>query len=126
MKQTMVRQGDVLLVPIASSAAMGELVPAEQSSSLQALQNEHGGIALAEGETSGHHHGVFGKGARLMQYRDSTVRVVVVAKAGAEMRVVGGGSGGVDRHTPIALVPGSYEVRIQRAYSAGMSSRVAD
>lgn len=122
----MVRQGDVLLVPIVPSAAMGKLVPAEQTSSLQALQDAHGGIALAEGETSGHHHGVFGTGARLMRYRDGASRIVVVAEGGAEMRVVGGGSGGVDRHTPIALAPGSYEVRIQRAYSAGMSRRVED
>ena len=40
--------------------------------------------------------------------------------------IVGGGSGGVDRHTPIKLAPGHYEVRIQRSFQSGMSRRVED
>lgn len=85
------------------------------------------GLVLAEGETSGHHHAIFGKGAKLMRYKTTEQRVVVVEKDGAEIRVVGGGSGGVDRHTPISLKPGHYEVRIQRTYtSSDYSQQVAD
>ena len=112
---TMIRQGDVLLVP----------VPA-QPDTLEPAPKDPRGLVLAEGETSGHHHAIFGKGARLMQYKQGGGRVVIVADAGADMRVVGGGSGGVDRHTPIALAPGHYEVRIQRSYSAGYSRKVQD
>jgi len=111
-----VRQGDVLL----------RSIPAPDASELESAPKDTRGLVLAEGETSGHHHAIFGRGARLMQYRQGGGRVVVVADAGADMRVVGGGSGGVDRHTPISLRPGHYEVRIQKAYEAGMSRRVAD
>ena len=111
----MYRQGDVLLIPIKASIE-----------SLEPALADPRGLVLAEGETSGHHHAIFGKGARLMQYKQTGQRVVVVADAGAEMRVVGGGSGGVDRHTPIALATGHYEVRIQRQYSAGYARRVED
>ena len=75
---------------------------------------------------AGHYHAIFGARARLMRYRDDAARVVAVVDGGGEVRVVGGGSGGVDRHTPISLAPGRYEVRIQRSFSAGFSRRVAD
>ena len=111
-----VRQGDVLLKPI----------PAPKDELLEKAPKDKRGLVLAEGETSGHHHAIFGKGAKLMQFKQSGTRIVVVADAGADMRVVGGGSGGVDRHTPIALGKGHYEVRIQKSYEAGMARRVED
>ncbi len=109
------RQGDVLLLPIKAPAKDLEPAPKDPR-----------GLVLAEGETSGHHHAIFGRGAKLCQYKQGGGRVVVIADAGAEMRVVGGGSGGVDRHLPISLAPGHYEVRIQRSYESGMSRRVED
>lgn len=112
----MVRQGDVLLVPVTVDAIEIEAAPADPR-----------GLVLAEGESSGHFHAVFGKGAKLCQYKASGQRVVVVARDGAEVRVVGGGSGGVDRHTPISLAPGNYAVRIQRSWTSENASRqVAD
>ncbi len=115
METNMVRQGDVLLMRV--DANMGDLEPAEQDAR---------GLVLAEGESSGHYHAVFGAGAKLMRYRD-TQRVVVVADKGGEVRVVGGGSGGVDRHVPVQLSPGRYEVRVQRSWtSANASRRVED
>ena len=115
-KNIIVRQGDVLL----------RSIPAPDAEKLEKAPRDRRGLVLAEGETSGHHHAIFGKGARLMQFKQGGQRVVVVANAGADMRVVGGGSGGVDRHTPISLAPGHYEVRIQKSYEAGMSRRVED
>ena len=112
----LVRQGDVLL----------RAIPAPREADVEAAPKDARGLVLAEGETSGHHHAIFGRGARLMQFRQGGGRVVVVADAGADMRVVGGGSGGVDRHTPISLAPGHYEVRIQKSYEAGMARRVED
>lgn len=114
--RTIVRQGDVLLRSL-------DCVP---DGSPEEVAGDPRGLVLAEGETSGHHHAIFGNGAKLMHYRQTGQRVVVVADAGAEMRVVGGGSGGVDRHTPIKLPPGHYEVIIQQAYHAGMARRVED
>jgi len=111
----MVRQGDVLLIPVKA-----------QDSEMEPAPTDPRGLVLAEGETSGHFHSVFGKDARLCRYRNDTGRVVVVADDGGEVRVVGGGAGGVDRHTPISLAPGRYEVRIQRSYGAGMTRRVED
>jgi len=114
MKTTMVRQGDVLLLRLAKRPA---------ASTIEAAPADPRGIVLAEGETSGHHHAVFGPRARLCQYRDGGGRVLIVEREPAEVRVVGGGSGGVDRHTPVTLSPGSYEVRIQRSWTSALASR---
>ncbi len=112
----MYRQGDVLLVRM----------PCAKMAELENAPADPRGLVLAEGESSGHHHAVFGRGARLFRYKTDG-RMVVVAPDGAEVRVVGGGSGGVDRHTPITLPPGTYEARIQRSWTAaGYSRRVED
>ena len=105
---------------------MPSQVKAPKASDIEPDPEDPRGVVLAEGETSGHHHGVFGAGARLCRYKQTGQRVLIVADAGAVMRVVGGGSGGVDRHMPITLKKGAYEVRIQRAFSAGYSRKVAD
>lgn len=115
MKTNMVRQGDVLLKRVDAKLRELEKAPADAR-----------GLVLAEGGSSGHFHAVFGSGAKLMRSRD-TQRVVVVADQGAELRVVGGGSGGVDRHVPVQISPGRYEVRIQRTWtSANAARRVED
>jgi hypothetical protein len=108
-KRGICRQGDVLLVPV-DTAPTG-VIPAPK---------DVRGIVLAEGETSGHHHQVFGRGAKLFAFRAEgrQERMLHVGRSGAEVRVVGGGSGGVDRHTPVSLKPGAYLVRVQRAWSA--------
>ncbi len=113
-KKTILRQGDVLLIRI--DAKMRDLEDAPKDAR---------GIVLAEGESSGHHHSVFGKGARLCQYKATGQRVVVIPRDthDAVVRVVGGGAGGVDRHTPIELAPGKWEVRIQRAWTSERASR---
>lgn len=118
--EKMVRQGDVLLVRLDKEDPELDEVPKDER-----------GIVLAEGETSGHYHQVFGTGVKLFRYRgaESAARVLVVAREGAELRVVGGDSGGVARHLPIPIAPGKWEVRIQRSWTAGdeeRSRQVAD
>lgn len=111
-KAKMVRQGDVLLIPLSVTRRELEDAPTDSR-----------GLVLADGESSGHYHAVFGMGAKLCRYKSSPGRVVVIADRGGDVRVVGGGGGGVDRHTPISLAPGRYEVRIQRSWTSEQASR---
>ncbi len=110
------RQGDVILIQRKTMPKDGE----------EALDPR--GVVLAEGETSGHHHQVFGTGAKLFNYKSTTARFLSVPSDSAEVRVVGGEVNGVPRHTAIALHKGTYEVRIQRAWDSqrAASERVAD
>jgi hypothetical protein len=103
------RQGDVLFKKFETKPE--DLDPAPKDAR---------GLVLAEGETSGHFHAVFGRGSKLFNFRDGglSARVLVVGKAGAEVRVVGGGSGGVPRHHPVSLSSGTWEVRTQRQWTA--------
>jgi hypothetical protein len=114
--KTIMRQGDVLMVYVGDGETDGEQVPPDER-----------GIVLAEGETSGHYHRVFGRGHKLFQLRGSEHRMLVVGMAGAEVRVVGGEAGGVPRHEPVNLSPGRWEIRLQRSWtSAGYAARVED
>jgi hypothetical protein len=111
-----VRQGDVILVPVQD--VVGDLEPAPV---------DPRGAVLAEGETSGHHHAVVGKSVRLMRFKDGrAARLLEIGGEGAEVRVIGGGSGGVDRHTPIGLGPGQFIVRVQRAWDSTRARQVQD
>lgn len=112
----MIRQGDVLLIPVDSATATGATEPAPADAR---------GVVLAEGETSGHHHAVVGRSVKLMRFRDGrSDRLLEIGGAsGAELRVIGGGSGGVDRHTPISLSPGKFIVRVQRAWDSSARAR---
>ena len=118
-RRGIVRQGDVLLIPVdAVDATLTVVAPKDPR-----------GLVLAEGETSGHDHRVFGRGAKLFHFRDTrSDRVLVVGRSGADVRVVGGGSGGVDRHTPISLLAGAYLVRVQKQWTAAdeRASNVCD
>lgn len=109
----MVRQGDVLLVPV-------------KGRPLEALDEakDARGVVLAEGETSGHFHAVTGGEAHLFRFRDGRANSLLeVGTGGATVRVIGGGAGGMDRHTPIAVEKGLYEVRLQKRWdSAAMSA----
>ena len=118
-----IRQGDVLCMRIPD-------VDTAELATKPLLANAEG-ILVAVGESSQHSHRVFGTGAKLFAFRDTanTARVLVVGRAGAELRVVGGGMGGVDRHEPISLPAGAFEVRIQRTWSSAdeaKSLQVAD
>lgn len=112
------RQGDVLLIGVPDSSEY-DVEPAPK---------DPRGMVLAEGETSNHFHSVFGNGCKLFRFRDASgQQLLVTGKRGADLRVVGGGAGGVDRHLPIAIEPGKYVIRTQRAWSsAHLARRVED
>lgn len=120
-----VRQGDVFLVRITAAEAK------KLAEQVEAAPADARGLVLAEGETSGHHHQLFGNGAKLARFRDMrgmNIHLITVGEGGGELRVVGGEtrapSGGVvPRHVPVALKAGHYVQRVQRSYTSAMASR---
>lgn len=110
------RQGDVILIQRKAKPKGGESA------------KDPRGLVLADGESSGHHHQVFGNGAKLFNYKSTTSRFLTIPSDGAEVRVVGAEVNGVPRHHPITLGKGTYEVRIQRSWDSerAASERVAD
>lgn len=114
------RQGDVILIQL-------EQCPAdiEPRSAVDPAPKDPRGLVLAEGETSNHYHAIFGAGCKLFRYRGmGGQQLLVTGKTGPELRVVGGGSGGIPRHEPFHVAPGSYVVRTQRAWTSGHLSRL--
>jgi hypothetical protein len=101
------RQGDVLILPV--DALPEGLAPAAK---------DPRGVVLAEGESSGHFHRLFGTGAKLFQRAGSTQRFVSVGHGGA-IRVLGDES----RHAPVKVAPGAYECRTQRSWTSENASR---
>jgi hypothetical protein len=108
----LVRQGDVLLVPVEELP-----VGCEPAGSLARRQ------VLAEGEATGHAHVVVG-GSRLVELRERRGWIAGVTR---RYLVVEGPSSLVhEEHRPIELATGVYEVRRQREYRPERSVRVAD
>ena len=89
-----VRQGDLLLVPVAALPA-------------HAPRIRSGRLVLAEGEATGHAHVVEDERASLHGW--SSERYLLVEGDSSVLLVH-------DEHDPLALLPGVYEVRRQREY----------
>ena len=106
--QTIFRQGDVLIIPVAKLPA--NLAPVER---------EHGRIILAHGEVTGHAHGIASERAGL--FRDPKLAAVF-------MHVSGNAPVALEHeeHSTIQIPPGNYEVRRQREYSPEEIRQVAD
>ena len=105
----MIRQGDVLLLPVSDIPEGAKPVAAET-----------GRLILARGEATGHHHS-FALSDRVAMFRED-------GSGGGLFLAVTGASVALEHqeHTAITIAPGRYEVRIQRTYQAGMARRVAD
>jgi hypothetical protein len=111
----LIRQGDVLLVPVPAVPDIGEIDD-------EVTADRH---VLAEGEATGHAHVVIGARLRLVewrrprrQWRPELRTYLVVADGDATLTH--------DEHLPLAVPQGSYEVRLQREYRAGRAERVLD
>lgn len=94
-----IRQGDVLLLPVAKAPA--KRVPVEA---------ENGRVVLAHGEATGHHHS-FALSDRVALFRED-------GSGGGLFLSVSGAA--------LAVPPGDYKVIRQRTYEAGMARRVED
>lgn len=106
----MIRQGDVMVVPVAALPKKRVAVPAE-----------NGRVVLAHGEATGHHHS-FAFSARVALFREDG------AGGGLFLSVTGGEPVELEHqeHTALSVPPGTYRVVRQRVWSAGMARRVAD
>lgn len=104
----LLRQGDVLLVPI-------EEVPA----AVLPLPREDGRVILAHGEVTGHAHAIVDESAEL-----------VSAEGAAELYLIVHGTDPValehEEHDTIMIPPGKYERRMQREYSEEGNTQVLD
>jgi hypothetical protein len=104
MKQ--IQQGDVLLKRVDS-------LPEGAS----AAKKDSRGVVLAEGEVTGHYHGITNKAAKLFQHAGKTY---LKALKNVTLRH--------QEHKPITVPPGTYEIdRVQEYdYLAQISRPVAD
>jgi urease beta subunit len=107
-KQTIVRQGDVLVVPC-------KAIPV----AARAVEAEGGRLILARGEATGHHHSV-ALNPRIAMFRDDASGGKLFIKADEAMSLEH------QEHSALTIAPGNYEVRIQRTVQSGMARRVTD
>lgn len=113
------RQGDLIIIAVASGTVI-PTVPAP---------TDPRGLVLAEGETSGHHHALFGEGARLALVRYNLGHMLLdIGVDGAFVRVIGGESRKstgalVPRHIDVPLEHGRYTAYVQRTWDSSRASR---
>ena len=102
------RQGDIILIPIAKSDTPVDPAPTDPR-----------GVVLAEGETSGHFHALVGGKGKLFRFRDSAREEMLLrVTSGSSLEVIGGEVAGKRRHEPLKLPKGDYLVRPQRTWTA--------
>ena len=99
----MVRQGDVLLVPIAAIPEGRSATPVD------------GRLIVAHGEATGHHHSVASRDAALVEAAEG-VFLSIMAATPLEH----------PEHAAIWLEPGAYGVVTQREYAPQEIVRVRD
>jgi hypothetical protein len=106
----MYRQGDVLIVPVATEGLPSGLVPAPR--------DQGGRLILARGEATGHAHVATGEGLTLLHLPDDLDSMFL------HVRVYGRVSH--EEHAAIPLPAGYYRVIRQREYVPGAVRPVAD
>src|SRR4051812_2503449 len=104
----LLRQGDVLLVPV-------KAVPKQ----VEPVRRDDGRVVLAEGEATGHAHTLQGSAVELVRAQRSR-RLYLVVEGDVPAALVH------EEHDPIAVAPGLYEVRRQREYEPPARTRSAD
>ncbi len=97
----MLRQGDVLLVPVADMPRGRTIEP------------EGGRLVLARGEATGHHHSVAVEDGELVD-----------AAEGIFLRIMAPTPLEHQEHAALTLQPGVYRVHCQREYSPGAIDRM--
>lgn len=103
----MFRQGDVLIMPVASIPA--EVVPVDR---------DNGRVVLAYGEVTGHAHAIMERNATL--FSDPKLNQVFMSVLDNAVNLVH------EEHNTIQLPPGNYRVIRQQEYSPEAIRNVAD
>jgi hypothetical protein len=104
----LIRQGDLLLVPVVGVPQPGTRVLVEE-----ATADRH---VLADGEATGHAHVAEGRSLRLTKVAlrrgpyGTERRTFLVVEGDEDAKLVH------EEHSPLALSPGTYEVRRQHEY----------
>ncbi len=107
-KQSIIRQGDVLVIPV-------DAIPAGVSK----VEAEGARLILARGEATGHHHSL-ALSNRVTLFRDDASGGRLYVQADAPVLLEH------QEHTALTIAPGNYAVRIQRTVQSGLVRRVAD
>lgn len=108
-KRKIIRQGDVMLVPISALPTGLQQVPPEDDR-----------LVLAHGEVTGHHHS-FAMSDRVSLFREDG------SGGGLFMLAQGPVNLEHQEHTAVPVAPGAWEVRRQRTVtSVGTSRMVVD
>lgn len=110
-KRGLVRQGDVLLIPV-------EAIP----ENTKAVKRDRGRVILAYGEATGHAHTITEEGVRLVTSEQAEeLRTWLLVETAEPVQLQH------DEHDTLTIAPGRYEVRIQREYvAADLARNVAD
>lgn len=102
-----IRQGDVLLVPV-------DEIPADA----EPVRRSKGRLILAEGEVTGHHHAIAEPDVELLETKAKEVFLSVMAAPALLVH---------EEHSTLTVPPGTYRVIRQREYVAPeIQRRVAD
>jgi len=113
----MKRQGDIFFIRIES----------DEHGDVEPVPADPRGLVLAEGETSGHHHTLYGNGAKLFRFKDGSGRLLARLTDDGEVRVEGPSSPAArPRHHAVTLSKGVWEIRPQRTWTAQQARKVAD
>jgi hypothetical protein len=116
MHFNLLRQGDLLLIPIDGVPTGARAVPREQSKAV-----------LAHGEATGHHHAIADERAELLSPDGSAF---VSVDEAAELYLLVHGDNPVElvheEHAAIEVGPGAYLVRRQREYEPERPHYVMD
>lgn len=107
-----VRQGDILIIPVAKRNVPKGLEPVKR--------DDRGRLVLAEGETTGHCHAILDDPATLFRQSDMDEMADRFLRVEEEVALVH------EEHGTIALPEGDYIVRHKREYTPEEIVRVAD
>lgn len=98
----LLRQGDVLIVPVK-----------EIPSGVTEVARENDNVVLAHGEVTGHSHRIPSRAAKLFK-TESDQRFMRVTAPVALLH---------EEHTKVTIPPGSYKIRIHKEYAPGELAR---